>query len=394
MKNKINYIFLFLLLFFSFVNNNFAEELEFSISTHVVGDKTKVVAGEEVTINLAVNSEKNIKTCTFEITNDSGAESVSNNGMNNYVVNTDSNKIIVSRADTETEFVSGQNVLELKYKINSNSSIKIKTLNCSSSDENINGSYNDIDLKFEVEETKNTSLSDIVVNGGVISPKFSSSIKSYNIKLDTTEFSLKLTASDSQFQDKIVVKDSNGKKLDVNKITFSDESGQATMKLIIYVDDLEEYTLFAKYEQKELDNSLKSLIIDGNEIELETDVYEYTINVKKNVNSVKIEATLTDEKNFKFSDNNGPTNFKVPNSSNTYPLIIEPINSSVGAEGITYIININKEGNTSSTNPSSSSKPQNTGSNPSTGGVSMVLMIFILFTSLISSIIIYQKRIS
>ena len=73
MKNKIYYVLLCLLTSFSFMNNVFAEgELDFSIDAKVVGGETTVVMGNEATINIALNSDVYISTCTFEITQDSG----------------------------------------------------------------------------------------------------------------------------------------------------------------------------------------------------------------------------------------------------------------------------------------------------------------------------------
>lgn len=403
MKNKVYYILLCLLTSFAFMNTVFAEgSLEFSVDAKVVGGETSVVKGSEVTINIALNSELYISACTFEVTQDSGIERISVNGMNNYNHEVGPTRILIDRSVTDTQFTSGQSVLQLKYKVNNDGKVTIKTLDCTSPTDNKTGSYKDVVVEFDTKEVSDdTTLSNLVVTGGTMSPKFSSSVNQYIIQLEKAEFSLDITASNSDYQDKIVVTDANGNKLDPKKITFNDPSGQASMEITIKVNEKTEYTLLARYEQKELDNSLSSLKVDGKTVLIESGKYDYTVSIGKDVKSVKIEAVLKDSKNFKFADNNGPTIFQTPKSSNTYPLMIEPKDSSIGAKGVTYTITMLKEGTTSDDDKPSTGgendKPSgdsqgNTTTNPSTGGISMFLMAFILLASLVGSVILYQKN--
>ena len=155
--------------------------------------------------------------------------------------------------------------------------------------------------------------------------------------------------------------------------------------------------MLVKYEEEGLDNSLKMLKVYGKEIKLQEGKYDYSITVGKDAKSVKIDAQLIDSENFKFAENNGPTIFLIPDGRNVYPLIVEPINSSVGASGVTYTITVIREGvvdNTTTDTPtggSQSNNNQNVSTNPTTG-VSMFLMAFILIVSLIGSIYLYHKN--
>ena len=394
MKSKLYYILLCLLFVFSFVDKVFAEEnLDFSVTSTVVGEKTSVPKGSEVAIHLVLNSSENINSCTFDVGTDSGIEVKSQSGMNNFNIQFDQSDNIVINRSENTEFVSGKGVLELNLLVNDAGNITIKTISCSSLEEGKTGSYKDIVLSFDVEEgKKDTTLSDLSVIGGTLSSSFSSNVKSYSIQLESSNFSLKMTASNSEYQDKIKVKDTDGNVLDYNNILFKDNSGQALMKLIISVNEVDEYTLFVSYKQKELDNSLATLKVDGKAVELSEGKYDYTIEIDKSIISVKIDATLVDSDNFKFSDSNGPTNFYTLYEKNTYPIIIEPKDSSTGAEQVVYTINIIKKGFSINDSNMGNINSNNTGSNPSTGGISMAVMVLILFVSLICSIIIYQRN--
>lgn len=400
MKYKISYILLGIIVSFSFINNVFAEGLDFSVSAKVAGDNMNVAAGTETSIDVSVSSNSDIDSCVFEIVKDSGIEFISQSGMNNYVANLTDNSISVSRTNTDVSFVSGQNILQLKYKINASGKLTIKTTECKSSVDT-SGSYDDISFDFKVSDaSEDTSLKNMVVKGGTLAPAFTSTNTQYVVELDGPEFSLELTANNADYQDKIVVKDSNGKVLDPNNIKFSDISGQGMMELNVFVNEKEEYVLLAKYEEEGLDNSLKMLKVYGKEIKLQEGKYDYSITVGKDAKSVKIDAQLIDSENFKFAENNGPTIFLTPNGRNVYPLIVEPINSSVGASGATYTITVIREGivdNTTSNVPSDGGQSsnnndnQNVSTNPSTG-ISMFLMAFILIVSLFGSIYLYRKN--
>ena len=119
MKSKLCYLLLCLLFIFSFFDKVYAEgNLEFTVTTAVVGEKTTVPKGSEVAIHLALDSSEDINTCTFKVETDSGLDEVSQSGMNNYNVQFDqASNIVISRAEN-TEFVSGRSVLELKYIVN------------------------------------------------------------------------------------------------------------------------------------------------------------------------------------------------------------------------------------------------------------------------------------
>lgn len=401
MKNKFLYLVLSMIMCFSFVGEVFAEGLEFSFSAFVVGSNTSIVKETEAVINVSLNSDVYLNKCSFNITSDSTIEFVSGSGMNKYEFNSLGSTYEISRDAKNTQFNSGLAVMQLKYKINGDGKVTIKNLECSSASDNQVGTYGeDIVLNFKaIDETADTTLKKISVTGGTLSPSFSSSLKNYSINLDNTTFSLELTASNADYQDDIVVTDEDGNKLDIKNITFKNNN-QGNMPIVIKVNNDTVYNLLAVYKEKELNNSLKTLKVDGKEVSLENGKYDYSVTVGKSVNSVKIEASLNDTTNFKFIDEfNGTQIVQTPSGTTSYPIIIEPSKSSVGAEGVTYIIKLVKEsdntGNSgSNNNNNTSSSNGNVNKNPSTGGISLFVMFIILFLSLIGSIFIYRKNLS
>ena len=399
MKNKFLYLILSIFMCFSFVSKVFAEELEFSFNAAVVGGSTSIVKGSEATINVSLNSDVYLNKCSFTITNDSTIEFVSGSGLNKYSLGNTGNIYEISRDASNTQFNNGFAVMQLKYKINEDGKVTIKNLECSSASDNQVGSYSEeIVLNFDaIDANADTTLSKILVTGGTLSPNFSSSVKNYSINLDKTTFSLELTASNAHYQDDIVVTDEEGNKLDVKNISFKNNN-QGKMTIVIKVNDDTVYNLLAVYEEKELNSSLKTLKIDGKEVNLESGKYDYTITIGKSVNSVKIDASLNDTTNFKFTDEfNGTQIVQTPSDTTSYPIIIEPSKSEIGAEGVTYVIKLVKEssGNNNSNNNSSigSNNSGNVNKNPTTGGISIALMICILMCSLVGSIYIYRKKI-
>lgn len=410
MKRKHIVMLLCLLLIFSFVNVvNALDVLKFSVSANA--SSTNVTKGEKVTISVALKSDSAIANCTFSLSSDDTLEYVSMSGANGWNVGSGgmgANGFILENSSTDNIPLSdGKTVMQIVYNVNGSGKITISTKDCASlmeegTDENgnpteISGSYEDVVVNIEAVEPKDdTTLSSLKVTGGELIPEFISNRFSYQIELDSSTFSLDIVANNSDYQDKIVVVDVNGNKLDSNSITYSNDGGQGYMymKIIVNDDTSSPYELVAHYEQNTLDNSLSSLKINNEVVELKDGQTDYTIKVSKDVTEVNVQAILKDTTNFGFREGNEPGTFKIADGTTSIALVVVPNNSEIGATSKTYIIEIVREGvpgNSSSFN-SNNNANNNTTTNPSTGGVSMFLMAVILISSLIGSVILYQKN--
>lgn len=420
MKNKLCYILLGVLMCFSFMGNVFAvttSNLDFTVTA--TPDATTVVKGNEVTITLNLKSDSPIEMCGFQVTSDSTLEYVDWNEKNLWQIYSGaiSDFTIANDVDTTTPLTNGENILGIKYKVNGDGKVTIKTVNCSyviDSDNALEGTYEDVVVNITAKDlSEDYTLSDLkVTNGTLLTPITTPTDNNqYMIKLNSSTFGLKATASNEDYQDKIVFKDANGNVIsDESNITHVGDGGQTTMKMTITVNEQMTYVLFIEYYNPDLDNSLKSITIDGVELPLTEgqDDYEYTIG--KDVTSFEVSAVLSDSTNFKFSDNGnvqGTGTFTI-NDVTYVNIVIVPVSSDIGGESRSYNIIVTKEGSVvedpseddgdgqsstgGSSSSSSSSSSGNVSSNPTTGDISMFFMAFILIASLVGSIILYQKN--
>lgn len=400
MKNKFLRLVLSMVMCFSFINNVYADDLEFTVNATVADGNNTVVKGSEVIINVNVKSELHISACTFKTTNEDGIEFVSSTATAGYNVQEGSDGLKISDGSVTETSPTNTTLLQLRYKVNNNGKVTIKTLDCTSPTDNKTGSHEDVvvDLKT-IDPTEDTTLSKLEISGGTLSPSFSSSVKNYSVQLDSTNFSLSLTTSNTDYQDDIVVTDEDGNTLDYSKLTFKNTNGQGNMPITIKINNDTTYKLLVVYKEESLNNSLKTLTVGGENVNIVDGKYEYTVTIGKYATNVKIEASLEDSKNFKFIEEfNGTQIVQTPSNSTSYPIIIEPSSTQVGADGVTYIIklvkentgNVNNETNNNTNNNNNNN--QNTTTNPTTGGISIFVMFFILIISLITSIVIYQKK--
>jgi len=396
MKNKFLYLILSMIMCFSFVGEVFAED-EFSSSVTINGGKDTFEKGKEAIINVNIKDNSYVELCTFDVVVDSGLEFLSSKTLDGYSFETnDGGKFVVKGNDAEATSTNG-NLLQLSYKVNDSGKFKIN-YSCEhkgDSEKVVHDSLShELELKV-IDLSQDTTLSKLVVNGGILSPSFLPNVENYSIQLSGVNFSLDLTATNPDYQDDIVVTDGNGLALEPSKITFNNYNNQGNMPINIIVNKDTVYSLLAVYKEEELDNSLKSLKVDGKEIQIESGKYDYTFKIGNSTNNVKIEATLVDSDNFKYTDEfNGTQIVQTPSSSTGYPIIIEPKSSSAGAKGVTYTIKLVKDVPNNSGGTTSDNNGQNANKNPATGGISMYLMLLILIISLIGSISIYQKNLA
>ena len=409
MKNKICYIMLWLLVSFSFVNYVFAEELTFTMTAS--SDNSEVVVGGETSISLNLKSDSVITSCQFKVNAASTLELVSKNGANNWNVDTENNdgSLVIKNSSSDTAiYTEGKKIFTFTYKVNGDGKVTFSDIKCTSSQSGegtaeITATHQNIETSLTAKSvSEDTSLSSLkVLSGGQLSPEFNSNDYEYTINLDSANFSIEMTASNAEYQDKIVVTDAEGKTLDPKNLVFKNDGNQGLMLITITVNEntSKQYSLVVHYEQKELDNTLSSLKINGSNITLKDDVFDYTFKVGKNVTQVEVEAILKDSTNFKFREGNEPGIFQISGGTTSIALIIVPKSSQSGALGQTYNIEIIKEGtsagNNTGNNNNNNNNNDNAGNttvNPSTGSISKFIIIIILVSSLVGSVYLYKKN--
>lgn len=128
------------------------------------------------------------------------------------------------------------------------------------------------------------------------------------------------------------------------------------------------------------DNRLSKLTINGKDIDLKDNIYSYDFEVDSDIDKVKIDAKLQDEKN-KFVDGYGPRTINNLESNKTKVVL-----KTKGQDGndVTYIINIIKKDKDKS--------EEDINKNIKTGVASICLVAIIALVTLLIGIIVYRKR--
>lgn len=128
------------------------------------------------------------------------------------------------------------------------------------------------------------------------------------------------------------------------------------------------------------DNRLSKLTINGKNIDLKDNIYSYDFEVDSDIDKVKIDAKLQDEKN-KFVDGYGPRTINNLESNKTKVVL-----KTKGQDGndVTYIINIIKKDKDKS--------EEDINKNIKTGVASICLVAIIALVTLLIGIIAYRKR--
>lgn len=433
MKNRLFYLFLGILLNFSFISVVYAEDYE--VNVIATPSATEVLEGEEVSVTLKVKSNSPVNDCQIQVSSDSTLEFVSINEIGTswqYTGKSDDFTIADKNFSTEP-LTNGENIIQLSYKINGDGALTINTVACGyavSADE----SYEDSSIETQVVNFRTKKLSDIttlsdlkITKGGTLTESFvSSKYGTYFIELSSLNFGLEWTTTNTDYQNNVkVINFSTKEEIDDPKNITFESNGATGMPIQVVVSDNDgnstTYTLVAIMSQQiEYNNTLKSITINGQKIELvngkfENGTHEYEYTVESNVSSVKIEAELNDSENFKFSTDKGnaPGNFTINDVVNA-EIVIEPKSSEIEAVSLSYKIQITKKGNTTpkpddekpsgSGNTGSSGNTGggtsnggssgNTNYNPPTGGVSMYVMAIVLVASLVGSIVLYQKNLN
>lgn len=390
MKNRLYYVLIGILLSFSFINDVLADTVV-SINTN----DTSVPEGTVASVKVNVKSDVALSSCLFQISSNGDITFESKTGVNGWNTSEESSAgTTVKNSVVSADLSGGINVLELKYRINGVGSVEVKTLNCvnATTGESISGINGDKEDFTATEAVEDTTLSSISVGGGNFTSSFSSDRFVYDVKLSVSNFSISYVTSDKNLSDKVVVKHNDKVINNLNNITFSGDD-QGTMVIKIIVDGETTYTLNMKYQQTGLDNTLKSVTIDGENLKLEKGKYDYEYTVGKDVTSFTVKAVLNDSDNFKFNSIGnvlGTAEFSI-NDVVDVMIIVEPKSSESGIEHLTYNIRVKKEGSSKPVTGGTQSKP-NVDTNPGTGGISMYIMMFVLIISLVGSVLLYQKN--
>ena len=365
-------------------------DLSFAISAPSeinINDKATIV----ISISSFNNTKGNINTCSFKITatNElSNQERVS--VLENWAItSSDTENMTISTSSSPiSSLTEATKLLNINANISDTTQITISNITCYG-DSNKDNPYTANDVSTTISKKQySANLKELSTSPVNISPAFTNDNLRYNVELASNQNSLTINAvtEDSNATVKIMV---NGEeknttlaitdKETIISIIVSNNGETKTYTLNVVKDDSTDEPTTT------ISTDLSKLEINGTNIELKTNVREYSITVGNDVSSTRIVAQLKDS-NAKFKDNYGPRDVQLNVGTNTFEIVV------IGDENkeTTYKITINRSTPASSSIPSSSTPSSS--QNPNTAGpLSITFIVLFMVASLYASIIYYKK---
>ena len=214
-------------------------------------------------------------------------------------------------------------------------------------------SINDSSANIRITSTVNT-LSSLTVSNGTLTPTFNSNTLSYSVSTDEDKIDITATKTNDKSS---ITGDVGTKNLKYGTNTFS-------IKVTSESGVVKTYNLtVTRNDNRDTDNSLKTLTLNEKEIKILDNVVDYTYDVDNSVNQVVIESTLNSEKS-SFVTGYGPRTVKLNEGKNKIEIKVSAENET--ANGV---------------------------SNPKTGSFSVYVITGILVVSLlIIGIIFFCKK--
>lgn len=365
-------------------------DLSFAISAPSeinINDKATIV----ISISSFNNTKGNINTCSFKITatNElSNQERVS--VLENWAITaSDTDNMTISTSSSPiSSLTETTKLLNINANISDTTQITISNITCYG-DSNKDNPYTANDVSTTISKKQySANLKELSTSPVNISPAFTSDNLRYNVELASSQNDLTISTitEDSNATVKIMV---NGEEKDTTlaitdketiiSIIVSNNGETKTYTLNVVKDDSTDEPTTT------ISTDLSKLEINGTNIELKTNVREYSITVGNDVSSTRIVAQLKDS-NAKFKDNYGPRDVQLNVGTNTFEIVV------IGDENTetTYKITINRSAPASSSIPSSSTPSSS--QNPNTAGpLSITFIVLFMVASLYASIIYYKK---
>lgn len=235
--------------------------------------------------------------------------SISNNGTFSYA-NIRFNNLIST---------TSQNIAKVVFKVNDNAAYGntyISVSNPSATDENgdgvsISGGNHTVRILSDVN-----TLTNITVSGGSLS--FNENTFSYDLTIDSDSINIGATKKD---ESSTISGDIGEKSLkygkNVFKITVTSESGVK-----------KDYTLnITRPDNRSSVNKLDSLKLSEGKISFKKDTLKYNLTVENKVTSIKVEATLTDNKS-SFVSGYGPRTITLKEGTNSILIKVKAENET------------------------------------------------------------------
>lgn len=325
-------VLLFTILLFSFIMVNASDDFK-------VDCPAKANALSEITCTLSFKPD-GYKLDGFQTNYDiSGGSYVSFTKNDNYSeLSIKNTGFMISRKNSYSG--SGYDtlgVLKIKMPSSGSTSINFSNIVIMDSDRNEHDDINDFTKTIKVTDSNNY-LKSLTVSEGNLSPSFNKSTSEYSVT-NVNAGTITINAETESSAATISGTGIKTLKYGANQFTItviSEANVKRNYKVTVYRSDNRDKT-----------NTLSSLTIDGYNLSpnFDKNVVNYTLKVKKDVTSVKINASLESSKS-SFVKNYGPRTVNLKYGENTFQIQVKSESESVKK----YTIKITREDDRSSNN--------------------------------------------
>lgn len=283
------------------INISFVKAADFS--TSATGNTT-IASGGTITVTFKANSSKGLYGINGVLNYDtSKLELTSKQGSSGFVLTLGSKAVLDSASPSPTNKAFTFMILKFKakstFKIGESTSISLSNVTGSDGSRTLSGTSSKLTVK--VASTDN-NLSNLTVDSKTVNG-FKSSTLSYKMTVENsvTKVTIGATASDSSAK----ISGTGTKKLSIYNNTFrvvvkSAAGTTRTYTIVIVRKDANGYA-----GARSSDSKLKSLSIEGYELDFKPDSKEYELSVKNEVSSLTINAVPNDS-NAKVEIKNDP----------------------------------------------------------------------------------------
>ena len=244
-----------------------------------------------------------------------------------------------------------------------------------------------------------TGLRNLTITGGTLSQQFSTSETRYSVILPVDSQSFSIVATKATENDGIVFTNSDtNTNIDPTNIPFATAAGKSSMSIKITVGSggrKVEYTLLVARETSDSvgEPTLSSLIVGGKNITISGEDIDVAL---PGSSSYVLKATLSDKANYTFSIPSGFNSCVASDGDlectlqgeNSFPINVVSIAS--GGKSKTYIVNIKKNVNESTT--TTDEPTPIVSENPQTGSGVAFIMAFVLVVSFATSLYLYKRN--
>lgn len=291
---------------------------------------TSATSGETISCNVSVTSDVKVNgvVVNYSFSGSTYVNFTPSSGFtSNYISSTGFN--IGNVSGESGSYVVGV----LKVKIHSAATIALKNIDISDIDFN---SYSSPNRSVTIRlKSTNNNLSGLALSNGSLSPTFNANTTSYTSTINASSVTISATKGDT-YQ---TISGTGSKTLKYGKNTFNivvkSESGSSKTYTIV----------ITRPDNRNSDNYLKSLTVDKGSISFKKETLNYSLNVAKDVTSIKITAAVNDS-TASFVSGYGPRSVNLSYGLNKILIKVQAENEEVR----TYTINVTRDDDGSTNN--------------------------------------------